>query len=124
MVPARAGMMWTDRTLEGHAVVDEDDDDDGNELLDTESEGLWGSDVDDEIGGTIEGEILEEEDYEEHDDKDGVDMDQDEMLDLDAEVWKGVIRKLSMVAGLTRKEAMANSRSSTVGSSPSSASLV
>ncbi|KAG0008585.1 hypothetical protein BGZ80_003281 [Entomortierella chlamydospora] len=111
-------MMWTDRTLEGHAVVDEDDDDDGNELLDTESEGLWGSDVDDEI----EGEILEE-DYEEHDDKedkeDGVDLDQDEILGLHTEVWEGVVRKLSMVAGLTRKEAMANSRTSIVGPSSS-----
>ncbi|KAF9398759.1 hypothetical protein BGX21_007299 [Mortierella sp. AD011] len=110
-------MMWTDRTLEGHAVVDEDDDDDGNELLDTESERLWGSDIDDEI----DGEILEE-DYEEHDDKeDGVDLDQDEILGLHTEVWEGVVRKLSMVAELTRKEALANRQTSSVGPSSSSA---
>ncbi|KAF9111743.1 hypothetical protein BGX27_004468 [Mortierella sp. AM989] len=110
-------MMWTDRTLEGHAVVDVDDDDDGNELLDTESDGLWGPDADEEIEETIEGEILEEEDYGQDDRDDGVDMDQDEGLDLDDEVWKGVIHKLSTVAGLSRKEAMANSRNNIVGSS-------
>ncbi|KAF9173338.1 hypothetical protein BGX20_003518, partial [Mortierella sp. AD010] len=117
IVPAITEMMWTDRTLEGHAVVDEDDDDDGNELLDTESERLWGSDIDDEI----DGEILEE-DYEEHDDKeDGVDLDQDEILGLHTEVWEGVVRKLSMVAELTRKEALANRQTSSVGPSSSSA---
>ncbi|KAG0304365.1 hypothetical protein BGZ98_005621 [Dissophora globulifera] len=44
-------------TLDGHAVVDEEDDDVGNELLDTEEEGLFRPDDDE----TIEGEILEEE---------------------------------------------------------------
>ncbi|KAF9538933.1 hypothetical protein EC957_006018 [Mortierella hygrophila] len=52
---------WSDRTLGGHAVLDDDDDDAGNELLDTESDGLLRPDADDEIEGTIEGEVLEEE---------------------------------------------------------------
>ncbi|KAF8937956.1 hypothetical protein BGZ47_008783 [Haplosporangium gracile] len=52
---------WSDRTLGGHAVLDDDDDDAGNELLDTESGGLLRPDADDEIEGTIEGEVLEEE---------------------------------------------------------------
>ncbi|KAG0284217.1 hypothetical protein BGZ96_011386 [Linnemannia gamsii] len=54
---------WSDRTLGGHAVVDDDDDDAGNELLDTEADGLLRPDADDEIEGTIEGEVLEEEEY-------------------------------------------------------------
>lgn len=41
--------------------MDDDDDDAGNELLDTESDGLLRPDADDEIEGTIEGEVLEEE---------------------------------------------------------------
>ncbi|KAF9283689.1 hypothetical protein BGZ88_010353 [Linnemannia elongata] len=52
---------WSDRTLGGHAVLDDDDDDAGNELLDTESDGLLRPDADDELEGTIEGEVLEEE---------------------------------------------------------------
>ncbi|KAF9353757.1 hypothetical protein BGX26_008483 [Mortierella sp. AD094] len=50
-------------SLEGHAVVDEDDDDAGNELLDTETDGLIRPDDD----YTIEGEILEEEGDDEFD---------------------------------------------------------
>ncbi|KAF9923846.1 hypothetical protein FBU30_006105 [Linnemannia zychae] len=57
--------IWLDRTLGGHAVLDDDDDDAGNELLDTEFDGLLRPDADDEIEGTIEGEVLEEEEEEE-----------------------------------------------------------
>ncbi|KAG0367193.1 hypothetical protein BC939DRAFT_450843 [Gamsiella multidivaricata] len=58
--------------LQGHAIMDEEDDDAGNELLDTETEGLVRPDEDD----TIEGEILEEEEDDEEDD--GEDEDQEE----------------------------------------------
>ncbi|KAF9999264.1 hypothetical protein BGZ80_008066 [Entomortierella chlamydospora] len=50
-------------SLEGHIVVDEDDDDAGNELLDTETDDLILPDDD----YTIEGEILEEEGDDEFD---------------------------------------------------------
>ncbi|KAF9155760.1 hypothetical protein BG015_008690 [Linnemannia schmuckeri] len=60
---------------EGHAVIDDEDDDAGNELLDTELDsGLERPDDDD----TIEGQILEEEDLDDFDtvaddgDEDGV----------------------------------------------------
>lgn len=75
---------WSDRTLNGHAVLDDDDDDAGNELLDTESDGLLRPDADDEIEGTIEGEVLEEEgeygnesevEYDDGEDDDGNDED-------------------------------------------------
>ncbi|GJJ70452.1 hypothetical protein EMPS_02801 [Entomortierella parvispora] len=56
---------WSDRTLEGHAVVDDDDEDAGNELMDTEADGLLRPDADDELEGTIEGQILEVEEGEE-----------------------------------------------------------
>ncbi|KAG0371809.1 hypothetical protein BGX24_001151 [Mortierella sp. AD032] len=59
--PPQLPSNWSDRTLGGHAVLDDDDDDAGNELLDTESDGLLRPDADDEIEGTIEGEVLEEE---------------------------------------------------------------
>ncbi|KAG0277545.1 hypothetical protein BGZ95_005747 [Linnemannia exigua] len=50
--------------LQGHAVLDDEDDDAGNELLDTELDsGLERPDDDD----TIEGEILEEEDADDFD---------------------------------------------------------
>ncbi|KAF9191698.1 hypothetical protein BGZ50_009228 [Haplosporangium sp. Z 11] len=69
---------WSGRTLEGHAVIDDDDDDAGNELLDTEVDGLLRPDADDEIEGTIEGEVLEEGD-EVGESDDLVDMDGGEM---------------------------------------------
>ncbi|KAG0211440.1 hypothetical protein BGX28_007932 [Mortierella sp. GBA30] len=60
-------------SLEGHVVVDEDDDDAGNELLDTEDDGLPRPDEDD----TIEGQILEEEeDEEDEEDEDEDDINQ------------------------------------------------
>ncbi|KAF9551979.1 hypothetical protein EC957_000052 [Mortierella hygrophila] len=49
---------------EGHAVIDEDDDDAGNELLDTELESGHERPDDDD---TIEGQILEEEDLDDFD---------------------------------------------------------
>ncbi|KAF9086690.1 hypothetical protein BGX23_008647 [Mortierella sp. AD031] len=54
--------------LEGHAVLDDEDDDAGNELMDTELDGLDRPDDDD----TIEGEILlvEEEETDDGDDDD------------------------------------------------------
>ncbi|KAF9114517.1 hypothetical protein BGX27_010574 [Mortierella sp. AM989] len=48
---------YSAHSLEGHAVLDEEDDDAGNELLDTETDDLMRPDDDD----TIEGEVLEEE---------------------------------------------------------------
>ncbi|KAF9186103.1 hypothetical protein BGZ49_004218, partial [Haplosporangium sp. Z 27] len=108
-------MMWIDRTLEGHAVVDETDDDDGNELLDTESERVWNFDAEEEEGqGTIEGEIFMEEDYDDDKDEGGEDMDLDESMKPDVEVWKAVVNKLSLATGLIRKEAIANSRSTQI----------
>ncbi|KAF9315260.1 hypothetical protein BG003_003216 [Podila horticola] len=50
--------------LEGHAVLDDEDDDAGNELLDTEFDGLLRPDADDEIEDTIEGQDLVEEEEE------------------------------------------------------------
>ncbi|KAF9417583.1 hypothetical protein BGZ76_004508 [Entomortierella beljakovae] len=121
MVPVRSEMMWTDPTLEGHAVVDEDNDDDGNELLDTEPEGLWEElYIEEEFDGTIEGEVLEEEVLEEHYGG-NVDIDHedddDEDMNLEDEAWSDVIRRLSLVATLSRKEAVANSRSGIIGTS-------
>ncbi|KAI7823288.1 hypothetical protein BC939DRAFT_451610 [Gamsiella multidivaricata] len=55
---------WSDRTLEGHAVLDDDDDDAGNELLDTEADNMFRPDADEEVDGTIEGELLEEDEEE------------------------------------------------------------
>ncbi|KAF8951515.1 hypothetical protein BGZ46_003944 [Entomortierella lignicola] len=115
MVPTISEMMWIDRTLEGHAVVDETDDDDGNELLDTESERAWNFDAEEEEGqGTIEGEIFMEEDYDDDKDEGGEDMDLDESMKPDVEVWKAVVNKLSLATGLIRKEAIANSRSTQI----------
>ncbi|KAF9311946.1 hypothetical protein BG003_006789 [Podila horticola] len=57
-------------SLHGHAVLDDDDDDAGNELLDTELDGLLRPDEDD----TIEGEAIEEEEEEdEQEDEDDID---------------------------------------------------
>ncbi|KAF9154051.1 hypothetical protein BG015_001993 [Linnemannia schmuckeri] len=69
---------WSDRTLGGHAVLDDDDDDAGNELLDTESDGLLRPDADDEIEGTIEGEALEEEGEEEYGNESEIEYDNGE----------------------------------------------
>ncbi|KAF9904675.1 hypothetical protein EC991_002422 [Linnemannia zychae] len=70
------------RPIGGHAVLDDDDDDAGNELLDTESDGLLRPDADDEVEGTIEGEVLEEE---EDDDEEEVDENETYGLDEDKE---------------------------------------
>lgn len=51
--------------LEGHAILDDEDDDAGNELLDTEFDGLLRPDADDEIEDTIEGQDLVEEEEDE-----------------------------------------------------------
>ncbi|KAG0022882.1 hypothetical protein BGZ82_010881 [Podila clonocystis] len=57
-------------SLHGHAVLDDEDDDAGNELLDTELDGLLRPDEDD----TIEGEAIEEEeDEDEQEDEDDID---------------------------------------------------
>ncbi|KAF9293535.1 hypothetical protein BGZ74_011658 [Mortierella antarctica] len=61
-------------SLNGHAVLDDEDDDAGNELLDTELDGLLRPDEDD----TIEGEAIEEEEDEEEDEQEDED-------DIDAE---------------------------------------
>jgi len=74
---------WSDRTLEGHAVLDDDDEDAGNELMDTEEEGLLRPDADDELEGTIEGQVLEVEEGE-----DDVSFEEDDSLELEREVIK------------------------------------
>lgn len=57
-------------SLHGHAVLDDEDDDAGNELLDTEMDGLLRPDEDD----TIEGEAIEEEEEDdEQEDEDDID---------------------------------------------------
>ncbi|KAK3831892.1 MAG: hypothetical protein J3R72DRAFT_454655 [Linnemannia gamsii] len=76
LVPSEAPSAWypnqrrstntltSSHRLQGHAVLDDEDDDAGNELLDTELDsGLERPDDDD----TIEGEILEEEDADDFD---------------------------------------------------------
>ncbi|KAI1318388.1 hypothetical protein EDD11_006726 [Mortierella claussenii] len=63
-------------SLQGHAVLDEDDDDAGNELLDTEMDGLIRPDDED----TIEGEILEEEEDNVADDDDEEEATLDQVL--------------------------------------------
>ncbi|KAF9974655.1 hypothetical protein BGZ73_001878 [Actinomortierella ambigua] len=77
--PASVGTAFLGR--DGHAIFDDDDDDAGNEMLDTE-ELLLRPDADDEIEGTIEGQVLEtEEDDDDYllletveDDGDGEDL--------------------------------------------------
>ncbi|KAF9897055.1 hypothetical protein BX616_006258 [Lobosporangium transversale] len=118
--------IWSDRTLEGHAVLDEDDDDAGNELLDTEADGFLRPDADDEIEDTIEGQILVEEEEDEDEGEGYEDQFGENDIGLQNEVdedmytfmesrnhertphqvdpmWKGMIRKLSPVAGLPEK---------------------
>ncbi|KAG0242065.1 hypothetical protein BGW41_004881 [Actinomortierella wolfii] len=71
---------------DGHAVFDDDDDDAGNEMLDTEEQ-LLRPDADDEIEGTIEGQVLEVDDDEEDDDLAGMDIVEDDDDPLtDAEI--------------------------------------
>ncbi|KAG9320029.1 hypothetical protein KVV02_002449 [Mortierella alpina] len=80
---------WSYRTLNGHAVLDDDDDDAGNELLDTEADEFLRPDADDEVEGTIEGEVLEEEGDEEEEDELG-----DEEVDA---IWAGVVEQISVL---------------------------
>ncbi|KAG0053991.1 hypothetical protein BGZ83_012160 [Gryganskiella cystojenkinii] len=60
---------WSDRTLGGHAVLDDNDEEAGNELLDTEEEGLLRPDADDEVVETIEGQVLEVEEGDDNEDE-------------------------------------------------------
>ncbi|KAK3825500.1 MAG: hypothetical protein J3Q66DRAFT_327902 [Benniella sp.] len=112
------GWSWhsDDRTLEGHAVLDDDDDDAGNELLDTEAEDTLQLDMDDEIDGMMDDDMFEEE-------VDGIDLGGDgETAERGRrgadEVWKGMIHKYSEVAGLTRKEALLTQRVHRLATSP------
>ncbi|KAF9964728.1 hypothetical protein BGZ70_006040 [Mortierella alpina] len=90
---------WTYRTLNGHAVLDDDDDDAGNELLDTEADEFLRPDADDEIEGTIEGEVLEEEGSDEDEDEDELD---DEEADA---IWAGVVEQLLVLKSQRQGEA-------------------
>ncbi|KAF9274554.1 hypothetical protein BGZ68_000553 [Mortierella alpina] len=84
---------WSYRTLNGHAVLDDDDDDAGNELLDTEADEFLRPDADDEVEGTIEGEVLEEEgDDDEEEEGEG------ELGDGEADaIWAGVVEQMSVL---------------------------
>lgn len=95
-----------DHTLGGHAVLDDDDDDAGNELLDNE---LLDAD---EIDGMNEDDdrVLEEE---EDDDIDFAcdDKNDGEGSRREVDEWREtMIQKLSQIAGLTRKEALVTAR--------------
>jgi len=79
--------------------LDDDDDDAGNELLDTEADEFLRPDADDEIEGTIEGEVLEEE---------GIDEDEDELDDEEADaIWAGVVEQILAVKSQRQGEAEA-----------------
>lgn len=66
-------------SLHGHAVLDDEDDDAGNELLDTELDGLLRPDEDD----TIEGEAIEEEEEDdEQEDEDDIDAEAARIRDM------------------------------------------
>ncbi|KAF9404642.1 hypothetical protein BGZ94_004035 [Podila epigama] len=80
-------------SLHGHAIVDDEDDDAGNELLDTELDGLLRPDEDDEVEGTIEGQILEEEE-EEDDDEGYVDDEEDDDSEEAIEAEEARIREI------------------------------
>ncbi|KAF9088974.1 hypothetical protein BGX23_006999 [Mortierella sp. AD031] len=80
---------WSDRTLGGHAVLDDDDDDAGNELLDTESDELLRPDADD----TIEGEVLEEEEDEDENENENDVEYEDDSEDDDVAVGGGDVYK-------------------------------
>ncbi|KAG9069003.1 hypothetical protein KI688_009893 [Linnemannia hyalina] len=86
---------------EGHAVIDEDDDDAGNELLDTELEsGLERPDDDD----TIEGQILEEEDL---DDFDTVALDDSDDEGEEGHLLQHTLRAANTAANVARAKAAA-----------------
>ncbi|KAI1299085.1 hypothetical protein EDD11_006505 [Mortierella claussenii] len=97
---------WFDRTLEGHAVLDDEDDDAGNELLDTEADGLLRPDADDEINGTLEGQVLEEEEEEEEEEEDEEDVAGLEYGDDEdgSEGWREVIQRLSAAAAARSRQ--------------------
>ncbi|KAF9579978.1 hypothetical protein BGW38_003546 [Lunasporangiospora selenospora] len=79
--------MLSSSSLEGHAVLDDDDDDAGNELMDTEGDGFVPPDAEDEFEGSIEPEAYEEEEEEDEDDEDnGFDQDNDEEEDVEGEL--------------------------------------
>ncbi|KAF9564317.1 hypothetical protein EC968_004590 [Mortierella alpina] len=87
---------WSSRTLNGHAVLDDDDDDAGNELLDTEADEFLRPDADDEVEGTIEGEVLEEE---------GDDEEEAELGDDEADaIWAGVVEQISVLKSQSQGE--------------------
>ncbi|KAF9156989.1 hypothetical protein DFQ26_009157 [Actinomortierella ambigua] len=75
---------------DGHAVFDDDDDDAGNEMLDTE-ELLLRPDADDEIEDTVEGQVLEIEEDDDEDEllefgEDDDDNGEDSLRDVDLDV--------------------------------------
>lgn len=72
--------------LEGHAILDDEDDDAGNELLDTEFDGLSRPDADDEIEDTIEGQDLVEEEEEEEELFEDEENQDDGVEDLEVDV--------------------------------------
>ncbi|KAF9146208.1 hypothetical protein BGX30_003030 [Mortierella sp. GBA39] len=108
--PELSGLAWypvphsRNRALvpEGHAVIDEDDDDAGNELLDTELEsGLERPDDDD----TIEGQILEEEDLDDFDTVALDDRDDDE--GVEGHLLQHTLRAANTAANVARAKAAA-----------------
>ncbi|KAG0225503.1 hypothetical protein BGX31_007610 [Mortierella sp. GBA43] len=109
-----------DRTLEGHAVLDDDDDDAGNELLDTEADGLLQLVVEEEeIDDSMDEEIFEEDDTDLSKDipstnetgSSGGGGSGRRVVDVDDDRWRSaMIHKLSRVAVLTRKEALATDK--------------
>ncbi|KAF9911338.1 hypothetical protein EC991_003903 [Linnemannia zychae] len=85
-------------TNEGHAVLDEEDDDAGNELLDTELDaGLERPDDDD----TIEGQILEEEDA------DDFDPEQDDDEGVEGQLLQHTLRAANTAANAAKAAAAA-----------------
>ncbi|KAK3826281.1 MAG: hypothetical protein JOS17DRAFT_751088, partial [Linnemannia elongata] len=86
---------------EGHAVIDDEDDDAGNELLDTELDsGLERPDDDD----TIEGQILEEEDI---DDFDAVALDDGDDEGVEGHLLQHTLRAANTAANVARAKAAA-----------------
>ncbi|KAG0285539.1 hypothetical protein BGZ98_005464 [Dissophora globulifera] len=89
-------MIWSDRTLEGHAVLDDDDDDAGNELFDTEADDLFRPDAVDEIEGTIEGEAMIEDDVfetdEDSDNNDDNEEEEEEEEEIMGNEWLNMMR--------------------------------
>ncbi|KAF9293190.1 hypothetical protein BKA57DRAFT_464237 [Linnemannia elongata] len=86
---------------EGHAVIDDEDDDAGNELLDTELEsGLERPDDDD----TIEGEVLEEEDLDEFD---AIALDYGDDEGVEGHLLQHTLRAANTAANVARAKAAA-----------------